>query len=251
MTRTLTFEEPRNRRIAAGCALLLAATSIAVAMGAADPAPAWIAAYREPGNRLIGEALGNTFAWDRLAEMTDRFGHRLSGSPQLEAAIEWAADEMKKDGLENVRMEPVAVPRWVRGIESAADREAGAARHGRARPGWKRRHRAAGDRSGKPRGRELRRVGRASSRARGKIVVFNVPFTTYAETVQYRNNGAARAAAHGARAALVRSVGPDGHQTAHTGALRYARGVAQVPERRLPPKTPHGSSDCRTGERPP
>ena len=40
-------------------------------------------------------------------DLTDTFGHRLSGSPQLEAALRWAADEMKGDGLENVRLEPV------------------------------------------------------------------------------------------------------------------------------------------------
>ena len=51
--------------------------------------------------------------------LTDTFGHRLSGSPQLERAIQWAAEEMKRDGLENVRIEPVMVPKWVRGRERA------------------------------------------------------------------------------------------------------------------------------------
>ena len=50
--------------------------------------------------------------------MGDTFGHRLSGSRNLEAAIGWAVEEMKSDGLENVRAEPVMVPHWVRGRES-------------------------------------------------------------------------------------------------------------------------------------
>ena len=40
---------------------------------------------------------------------------RISGSASLEAAIDWILDLMKSDGLENVRGEPVMVPRWVRG----------------------------------------------------------------------------------------------------------------------------------------
>ena len=41
---------------------------------------------------------------------------------------------------------------------------------------------------------------------KGKIVVYNEKWTTYGETVQYRSQGADRAAAYGAVAALVRSV---------------------------------------------
>src|SRR4051812_20243925 len=79
--------------------------------------PQWLEQYREPAARLIGEAVSDTFAWRRLALLTDSVGHRLSGSPQLERAIEWAMEEMKRDGLENVRAEPVMVPKWVRGRE--------------------------------------------------------------------------------------------------------------------------------------
>ncbi|HEY7475968.1 MAG TPA: hypothetical protein VH679_13200, partial [Vicinamibacterales bacterium] len=78
----------------------------------------WLDAYREPAARIVAEAAGGTRAWDRLAELTDTFGARLSGSENLERAIAWAVDTMRRDGLENVRTEPVIVPRWVRGAES-------------------------------------------------------------------------------------------------------------------------------------
>src|SRR3954453_20944038 len=81
--------------------------------------PAWLEPYREPASRLIGEAVSTTFAWDRLAVLTDTIGNRLSGTPALDHAIQWAAAEMKKDGLANVHTERVMVPRWVRGSESA------------------------------------------------------------------------------------------------------------------------------------
>ena len=64
---------------------------------------------------------------------------------------------------------------------------------------------------------------------KGKIVLFNVPFTTYGETVQYRSSGPSRAAALGAVAMLIRSVGPTGLRTPHTGALRYADDQPRIP----------------------
>lgn len=85
-------------------------TAAALEEAQSDARAGWIDEYRSRANRLIGEALGDHFAWRRLAELTDRFGHRLSGTPQLEAAIAWAADEMRRDGLEEVRTERVMVP---------------------------------------------------------------------------------------------------------------------------------------------
>src|SRR3954466_12454136 len=81
--------------------------------------PGWLDAYRDPAARLIGEAVSSTFAWDRLAVLTDTIGNRLSGTPALDRAIQWAVAEMNKDGLDNVHTERVMVPKWVRGSESA------------------------------------------------------------------------------------------------------------------------------------
>jgi carboxypeptidase Q len=66
-------------------------------------------------------------------------------------------------------------------------------------------------------------------RVRGRIVLFNVPFTNYGETVRYRSQGPSRAARHGAVAVLVRSVGPAGLRTPHTGALQYAADAKAIP----------------------
>jgi carboxypeptidase Q len=68
-----------------------------------------------------------------------------------------------------------------------------------------------------------------AARARGAIVLFNVPFTTYGETVRFRSSGASRAAHHGARAALVRSIGPAGLRLPHTGALQYSADAPKIP----------------------
>ena len=69
-------------------------------------APAWIEAYREPAARLIGEATGDTFAWRRLALLTDSIGHRLSGSPQLDRAIEWTIGNIS--GVASLTEDPLS-----------------------------------------------------------------------------------------------------------------------------------------------
>src|SRR5215203_861241 len=74
---------------------------------------AWITPYRPVAEKLIAESQRTDFAWQRLAELTDTYGPRLSGSEGLERAIDWAVAQMKKDGLENVRKEPVMIPKWV------------------------------------------------------------------------------------------------------------------------------------------
>ncbi len=189
----------------------------------------WLDGYRDPAARLIAESMSSRFAWERLALLGDTFGNRLSGSQALEDAIRWAVTEMKKDGLEQVRAEPVKVPHWVRGQESLEI----------VSP-----HRSPlvmlglGNSVGTPPDgieaemlvvRNFNELDAAGDRVKGKIVLFNVPFTNYGETVQYRSSGPSRAAVLGAVAALVRSVGPSGLRTPHTGALRYTDGQPKIP----------------------
>lgn len=210
------------------CGLALCAPA-AQGQSPAAAEDAWLTPYREPAARLLGEAVASDFAWQRLAELGDTFGHRLSGSQALEEAIDWAVEQMKKDGLENVRKEPVKVPRWVRGAESleiVAPR-----RHQLVMLGL-------GNSVGTPAAgieAELLVVGSfdeltaAGQNVKGKIVLFNVPFTNYGETVRYRGGGPSRAAALGAVAALVRSVGPPGLRTPHTGSTNYDEAQPKIP----------------------
>src|SRR5204863_7053599 len=65
--------------------------------------------------------------------------------------------------------------------------------------------------------------------ARGKLVLFNLPFTSYGETVRFRSGGASRAARLGAVGMLIRAVGPAGLRTPHTGALQYANDAQKIP----------------------
>lgn len=210
-------------------AALIAAAVVTEAQSRSIPIPNWLEGYRETAGRLIKAATADDFAWRRLAELTDTFGHRFSGSDNLARAIAWSAEMMNKDGLENVRTEPVMVPRWVRGHESAEIVDP--ARHPIAMLGL------GGSVATPPGGIEaevlvvnsfddLRTHGSA---AKGRIVLFNAPFTSYSDTVTYRTGGARAAAQYGAVAALVRAVGPVGLRTPHTGSLQYAQGVPAIP----------------------
>jgi carboxypeptidase Q len=210
---------------------VIATTTLGAQTSHATPGghPAWLEAYRDPAARLIGEAVSSTFAWDRLAVLTDTIGNRLSGTPALDRAIQWAVAEMNKDGLENVHTERVMVPKWVRGIESAEIVEP--ARHAIAMLGL-------GDSVGTTGDgvqaevlvvRTFEELDAKAASARGRIVLFNAPFTNYGETVRFRATGPSRAARHGAVAMLVRAVGPAGLRTPHTGALQYASDVRKIP----------------------
>ena len=200
----------------------------------AQSSPAWLDPYRANVQKLIAAAQADQFAWDRLAEITDTYGQRLSGSPNLNRAIAWAQEAMKKDGLENVHTERVMVPRWVRGSESLEIVEPPQHNVPLLGLGGSVATPAAGieaDVMVVSNGDELTK---RAAEAKGKIVLFNVPYTNYGETVQYRSGGASMAARHGAVAALVRAVGPMGLRTPHTGGMNYADGITKIPTAAIP-----------------
>ncbi|HUQ84413.1 MAG TPA: M28 family metallopeptidase [Gemmatimonadaceae bacterium] len=185
--------------------------------------------YRNDANRIIDAALKDSTAWNRLAEMTETFGNRLSGTPALERTIDWVIAKMKEDGLQNVRGERVMVPVWVRGTESAqlvSPRVQNLPMLG-----------LGGSIATPPAGitadvivvSSFSDLTSKAAQARGRIVLYDVPFTSYGETVQYRGRGAIEAAKVGAVAALVRSVTPYSQRTPHTGGMQYDTTVARIP----------------------
>jgi len=206
-----------------------AALGSARVLAARQALPSWLEPYRQPAELILQAALSDHAAWERLAQLTDTFGHRFSGSASLEAAIRWVVREMARDGLEDVHAEPVQVPRWVRG----AERLEVVTPHPRRVPMLGLGGSIATPREGIE--AELMVVDsfaeleRRRDEARGRIVLFNAAFTDYVSTVVYRTDGPPRAARAGAVAALVRSIGPEGLRTPHTGATRTTPGVPRIP----------------------
>ncbi len=194
----------------------------------------WLDPFRANAGKLITAATADQFGWDRLAELTDTYGQRLSGSENLNRAIAWAVATMKKDGLENVHTERVMIPKWVRGTESLEITNP--PHHVVPMLGL------GGSVATPIAGIEAEvmvvssgdDLAKRASQARGKIVLFNVPYTNYGETVAYRSGGASMAARHGAVAMLVRAVGPIGLRTPHTGGMTYASDVTKIPAAAIP-----------------
>jgi carboxypeptidase Q len=191
--------------------------------------PSLATTYRAAADSLIRAATGDSAAYERIGRLVDGFGHRHAGSRSLEAAIDWILAEMKKDGLRNVRGEPVQVTHWARGEESAV----------LTRP---RRDTLAmlglGGSVGTPKAgitapvlvvSSFDELEQRKAEARGKIVLFDAPFTTYTETRFYRTNGPSAAARAGAVACLIRSVASFSIQSPHTGRTSYDSTAPRIP----------------------
>ena len=171
---------------------------------------------------IIQTALQSDRAMDKLVELCDDIGPRLSGSANLDKAISWAEQTMKKEGLVQVRQQKVMVPHWERGeerLELLAPRKEDLSMLGLGMSVGTDGRWVEGELVVVSSFDELDALG--PEKIKGKIVLYNVPFTTYGETVQYRSGGAERASAHGAKAVLVRSVSPVSLSTPHTGTMRY------------------------------
>ncbi len=212
----------------------LVAALVALSASLSAQAPNWIDPYKPIAQRIIAAAQADDFAWRRLAELTDTFGPRLSGSDNLERAIDWAVDTMKKDGFDNVHKEPVMVPKWVRGNESLDLVEP--VRQTLPLLGL-------GNSVGTPYGgfesdvivvKNFDEMEKRAAEIKGKIVLFNAEFVSYGATNVYRTSGPSRAAKVGAIAALVRSIGPTGLRTPHTGATVYTDDAPKIPAAAIP-----------------
>lgn len=209
------------------CAFL--ALSASMPLQAQAPADPLVDPYREAAGRIIAAATADSFAWHRLARLTDTFGHRLSGSRSLEQAIDWILAEMKRDGLDNPRTQPVMVPHWVRGEESAE--LVSPRRHSLPMLGL-------GGSIGTPKKgitaevlvvASFEELTARAAEAKGRIVLFDPEWRNYGENGRYRRAGAIAAARAGAVALLIRSVGPYGIRTPHTGSMGYDSTVTRIP----------------------
>ncbi|HEX3373754.1 MAG TPA: M20/M25/M40 family metallo-hydrolase [Edaphobacter sp.] len=229
-----------------GAALCLAQPVFAQ-MGAPDAKPEpgmpgvagpLAAKYKADADRILQAAETDEDGYAALTYLCDHVGKRLSGTPQLNAAIAWGADLMRKAGLQNVKVQPVMVPRWVRGSESGTMMTSGI----NSGPGAVNRplHMLGlGMSVGTPSGGITAPVvfvasfaaldAMTAEQVKGKIVVFNPGWHGYGVNTQYRTYGASRAAAKGAVAMLVRSATGLAMQIPHTGTLVYDAREPKIP----------------------
>jgi len=207
---------------------------------------AWTADQIATMARLRDAAIQDTYALTQLRHLTDNIGPRLSGSPQSQQAVEYVAAEMRALGAQ-VQREKTTVPHWVRGVETAELLH------------W------AGQTPDTTQKIVLTTLGGSGATpaeglqsevlvvnsfddlnrlppdaAKGKILLFNEKFdkqlaaqgkggAAYGKAVVYRAAGPNVAAALGAAAVLVRSVGGADYRLPHTGATLASPGGRPLP----------------------
>ncbi len=204
---------------------------------AAAPTSSIADGYREVAAKILAAARQDRGAYAKLAVLTDRIGHRLAGSPELERAVAWAAQTMKDDGLVT-RTEKVMVPHWVRGTEEASllapvARPLPVLGLGGTVPTPK-----AGVTANVVVIHDFAELETRAAEVKGAIVLYDVAMPPWSEekgnygygiAVAYRSRGPSRAAKLGAVAVLMRSVTPHSLHTLHTGALSYDPAQPKIP----------------------
>jgi len=183
--------------------------------------------------QIFDTALTSGKAHDWLRFLSLQIGGRLSGSVEADQAVEYTKTELEALGLDRVYLQPVMVPKWVRGAPEFAYIETTpgvtttvpiTALGGSIATS------SMGLKAGVVEVKsldELEQLGRA--RIEGKIVFYNRPmeptlintFAAYGGCVDQRYSGAEAAAKFGAVGVIVRSMNLRLDDLPHTGAMNY------------------------------
>jgi hypothetical protein len=193
--------------------------------------------YKEVVQRIVKNVIANNDSWHKMQVLCDDIGHRLSGSKRLEDAIAWAAATMKREGQENVRLDPVMVPHWTRGRESLVMLQPQEYEMSMLGLGMSVGTPAEGLTAEVITVKDKEDLDAKIDEVKGRIVLFNYPMRAYSHehgsgygtTVQYRVHGAKWAAEKGAVGCLVRSVTANSLRSPHTGGMRYGDAEVKIP----------------------
>ena len=184
-------------------------------------------------DKIYDEALSNGKSYDWLNYLSNQIGGRLSGSINYDRSVKWAKEELDLINIDSVWLQPVMVPKWVRGAPEYA--------HIETRPGntISVPIAALGGSIATPSigisanvvevmsFDELKELGQDI--VSGKIVFYNRPmdvrlintFQAYGGSVNQRTQGAVEAAKLGAVGVIVRSMTTSLDDYPHTGSMYY------------------------------
>jgi len=182
---------------------------------------------------IYKQSLTNGKSYDWLNHLSNQIGSRLSGSLGAERAVAYTKEEMEKLGLDKVWLQPVMVPKWVRGAQEFAFIE--------STPGKTTNVNicALGGSIATPalglkaevvevkNFEDLEALG--PENIEGKIVFYNRPmqadliltFEAYGGCVNQRYKGAVEAIKYGAVGVIVRSMNLRMDDFPHTGSMTY------------------------------
>jgi len=175
--------------------------------------------------QLQKAALASNVGYAFVEGLTTEIGPRLAGSAQEAKARDWAVAKLKALGFQNVRIEPFSIPYWERTVESAsivspAPQKLFVTALGYSAPTPK-----GGIEAEIALFPDLVALRAAPDNVvKGKIVFIDERMTRaqdgsgYGAAVAKRSQCRVIAAAKGAAACLIRSVGTDHHRFPHTGS---------------------------------
>lgn len=183
--------------------------------------------------KIYSEALSRGQSYQWLDHLSNQIGSRLSGSYGAEQAVTWTKNELEEIGLDNVWLQPVMVPKWVRGKPERAFIEGENALITSV-PICALGGSIATPSDGiKANVIEVQGIDElkalSTDEVKGKIVFYNRPmdeeliktFQAYGGCVDQRYSGAMEAAKLGAVGVIVRSVTHSIDDYPHTGSMSY------------------------------
>jgi len=214
---------------------LLAASALALTLVAA-PAVAQDAATIQRAETIRDAAMSRNIALDYVTQLTTRFGARPAGSKAEQDASAWAADYMRAHGFQNVRIEQFPLVGWERGEESGSivgtrpqRLVLAALGHSPGTNGVIEADVVLFDSlealNAAPAGSLTGKIAYVDA---GQMVRMQ-DGSGYGPLTRIRGAGPSAAAAKGAVAFIMRSVGSDEHRMPHTGTTRYVEGVVPLP----------------------
>ncbi len=183
---------------------------------------------------IYDEQLTESPIYENLRYLCKEIGHRISGSPQAAAAVEYTRQLMVDYDFDTVYLQPVIVNNWVRGeveqVRIVSSNTVGTLDLSCTLLGNSGATVINGFTAEVVSVQsldELKSLGEKG--VEGRIVFFNRPFdqtliqtgSAYGKAGDQRFQGPALAASLGARAALVRSLSSSTDDAPHTGATRF------------------------------
>ena len=190
-------------------------------------------------DRIIELVTQGTFrgvTYDRLAALADTIGPRLCGNESLAKAVNWVQNAMINEGLDDVHIEEVRIPHWIRGEERAQLLQPRNTKLSMLGLGNSIGTGLKGIRASVLVVRSFDELNVRCEEARNKVVVFNPqcdwktqPVACYGPVVSYRIAGASHAAKCGALASLSRSAASRSIDSPHTGVMAYDPAYPKIP----------------------
>ena len=187
---------------------------------------------QEMVKKMFHTSLSNGMSYTWLDHLSNEIGGRLSGSENAQKAVEYTQAELLKLGLDKVWLQPVMVPKWVRGEKETGHFITDGKRYelnlcalgGSVATAEEGVNGLVIEVQGLE---ELRALG--AEKVKGKIVFFNRPmeetlistFQAYGGCVDQRYAGAMEAGKLGAVGVVVRSMNLRMDDFPHTGTMTY------------------------------